>query len=186
MAGTTRTNLAQTAVNAAAQIVAAEGGDLARFDEVSKHILDRLTAVFTKDDQAQKQANSTGGGFRKSGGGSGSKVPPGEVKFKGGKFPGKTVAEVYNMSASEAFDSHDYKDRDGNPQAGRNYIQWMSTNDGYMGDMTRKYLESLKNGATPTPAAEGAASGPAEAASTAPAAKEEEFTFPGGDAGVPQ
>lgn len=171
----TRTALAVAAVEAAAKLCSGSN-DLDVFKNAVKTIEGKLVATFEADTDAQKRAThlataSRGGGYRKGGGG--QQGPVGDIKFKGTKFDGKSIEETYKMGASEAFSNHKYQDQNGDPQPGKNFVEWLATKDGYMAEKCKAYLDGLKASASTdtTPA-------PTEANTTE--TKSEDFDFDGG------
>lgn len=194
MAGTTRTNVAQTAFNNATQAVVAliANGQIEKvavstaIKGIAGELLTALEAVRKGDEDNTKQLNYQpryGGG--KGGGGNQN---PATIKFKGTKFADKSIEEVYKMGAAEASANHGYNDQNGNPQAGANFVTWLATKDGFMAGKCKAYLEQLPSGNSGTPADSGAASGPAEGVSTtatgpteAAPQTDQEFSFGSGD-----
>lgn len=102
-----KTSAAQTAANAAVQLVAA--GGVLSFDEAFDTIYAKLEAVVIEDNlmlaeqEAAAPAKSSGGKAK----------TPGETVFTGGKFKGKTIAEVFSMSEADAKSNHGHTYGDG-------------------------------------------------------------------------
>lgn len=133
MAGTTKANLMQTAVNAAASFVGAlVGAGLIGDKAEAKSEFDAFRDDVFKTLEAQpSDAPSGGGGYKKSsggGGGGGSTLTVEsalDTVINNGKFAGETVRKVLGLSASEAAE-YGYGEGD---KSGRDYIKWLSTNE---------------------------------------------------------
>lgn len=141
--GPSKSSLYQTATNAAATLVAAGVTDTSDVEKIADVLFEKLVKVY----EAEESTAPTGGGqtYSKSSGGGGGRKSQGnvgDIAFKGTKFSGKTIAEVYNMSAQEAFDNHGYADFNGNPQSGKKFITWLGDpkQDGFMANRCREFL----------------------------------------------
>lgn len=162
------TGILQTSVNAAATLTAAEmnAGIIKSHDAATKRLGEYVDSLFAKLDEARVRDNEmfkaeeaaspaprkSSGGRKPSGGGStggGDIDNPGSVAFKGkGKFAGLTVSEVYALTAEEAGDGYDYKDKQGNSKPGSEYIEWCAGNEKnpFMQKVALKFLEEKRAG----------------------------------------
>ena len=162
------TGILQTSVNAAATLTAAEmaAGIIKSHDAAVKRLGEFRDELFASLNEARLRDNemfkaeeaaappkraSNRGTSKPSGGntGGGDIDSPGTVAFKGkGKFAGLTVAEVYALTAEEAGDGYDYKDRDGNNKPGSEYIEWCAGNEKnpFMQKVANKFLEQKRAG----------------------------------------
>jgi len=143
MAGGWRAPLAQTAVNDAAQIVAAQiaAGSLdgniddilTAFDAVADHVFARLDAVKVRDDEAYE---ANGGGEAKSaprakktfsGKGKGKAINSVEdalsMKLTWGAFKGVALGDLVEMDASTCDDDYGYGD---GAKDGKDYVSWLA------------------------------------------------------------
>lgn len=159
-----QTGITQTASNNAATLAAAEVAAgiikshdtlVKRFEELKALVLTDLKAAVEVDnamfkaEEASAPARAPRSGGRSSGSSGGPKPidNPGSIAIKGGKFDGKTVAEVFEMPASVAED-FGYVDKEGAGRPGSQYIQWMTTNqkNPFMQKVATTFIESKRAG----------------------------------------
>jgi hypothetical protein len=128
--GTSKANLAQTAVNSAANLTAAlvAAGKATTLHQVGNVFTDLRADIYTfldRIDNENPQEKQQSSGNRGSGGG-GKKLTgitdvaeARDVKLKFGKFKDCTLGEVFDMSAEKAESEYGYQ-----TGSGRKYLQW--------------------------------------------------------------
>lgn len=144
MAGnTTKANLMQTAVNAAATLTAAfvNGGLVSSIEDARAAFATERDSIFNLLEEQPNEApkGATSGGGSKGGG----KKPSGytknddgsytfdsveaalAVELKYGSFAGETIGKVLELSASDAA-KYGYGEGD---KTGRQYVEWLSGNE---------------------------------------------------------
>ena len=109
-----KTSAAQTAANAAVKLVegrVAEGGAsvVEAFNEVFDAIYAKLEAVVIEDNIMLAEQEAAAPAPKSSG----KAKSPAETVFTGGKFKGKTIKEVFEMSESDAKSNHGHTYGDG-------------------------------------------------------------------------